>query len=353
MPIPVTCPQCGLVLAAPESAAGKMAKCRNCQTVLTIPTPGLEILDPPTPPVAVAVAAYEPAPAPPSFVPTGNSFGFDEPAAKPRKLSRYEDDDEDDDDRPRRKHRRDEDDDEDDRPRGRKAAPKEKKDKTLMYVIVAACTVLFIVGVGGFGVWYAVIRKPPVETVDTSILAKPKPTVGVVKAKPTFKAAPKDWEYVDDVDFQALVPITGKGFDLEKEDGTLSKAKQEEFPELGEVRNVGKEFAREVRGEVFVFSLRQESLKQVNKDPKRAVSTWSDIFLIKFPPAEVKVTDFTNAEFKYSGRQYYHLHESGAKLFFRMFVAHDKFYVLMVVGADLTERNDYVKNFFDNFQPMK
>ena len=151
----------------------------------------------------------------------------------------------------------------------------------------------------------------------------------------------------------ATLSITGKGFGLEKDDGALSKSKQEEFPELGEARIVEKEFAREVVGSVIIFTLRQESLKSVNKDPKRAVSTWSDIFLIKIPADDVKTVDFTNGEYKYGGRQYTYKHESGLRLYYRMFVAHDKFYVLRVAGADLTERNEYVKLFFDNFNPQK
>jgi len=345
MPIPVTCPQCGLVLAAPDAAAGKKAKCRNCQTILTIPTPGLEILDDPAPPIAVPVPQ-------PVAVPAPASFSFDDPPAKPRKRARDDEDDEEEEEeeeRPRRKRRRDEDDDEDEKPRSSKPV-KATKDKTLIYVIAAAFAVLFIVGLGGFGVWYAVIRKPTVETVDTSILTKPKPTV-VVKTKSTGKAAPKDWEYVEDIDFVGFVPSTGKGFGLEKID--LPLPKNEEFPELGEARIIAKEFSRDVEGAVVVFSLRQESLKQVNKDPKRAIATWSDIFLIKIPADDVTTTDFTNTEYKYGGRQYSFKRESGRRYFYRMFVAHDKFYVLRIVGDEIGERNEYVKIFFDNFNPLK
>ena len=355
MPIPVTCPSCGTILAAPESAAGKRAKCRTCQTIITIPAIGLEILEEPAEspvvvaqpvPAAMAVAA-------PTY-PEPSGFAFDEPAPKPKKRAAVEDDEDDEeDDRPRRKRRRYEDDEEDEKPRGRKPVAKEKKDKTMMYVVGAAAAVLLFVVLGGFGFWYAVIRKPAVETVDTSILARPKPTVGVVKVKPTNKLAPKDWEYADDVDFQALVPITGKGFGLEKDDGALSKEKSEEFPELGEARIIEKEFAREVIGSVIVFTLKQESLKEVNKNTKRAIATWSDIFLIKIPADEVTTSDFTNAEFKYSGRQYTFKGESGLRYFYRMFVAHDKFYVIRVVGGGISERNEYVKLFFDSFNPTK
>jgi hypothetical protein len=48
MPISVFCPKCGKKLKAPDTAAGKKAKCPQCQTVLTLPAAGTvqdEVLD--------------------------------------------------------------------------------------------------------------------------------------------------------------------------------------------------------------------------------------------------------------------------------------------------------------------
>jgi hypothetical protein len=39
MPITVTCPQCGKKLNAPDSAAGKQARCPACKTTMTLPNP--------------------------------------------------------------------------------------------------------------------------------------------------------------------------------------------------------------------------------------------------------------------------------------------------------------------------
>ena len=48
MPITVFCPNCGKKLKAPDTAAGRKAKCPQCQTVLTLPAAGEvsnEVLD--------------------------------------------------------------------------------------------------------------------------------------------------------------------------------------------------------------------------------------------------------------------------------------------------------------------
>ena len=349
MPIPVTCPSCGTVLSAPDSAAGKRAKCRTCQTILTIPdpTPGFEILDDATtvaemPLKAVlAPAAYVP---PAVAVPAPAAFALDEPAPKAKKRAIVDDDDAEEEDRPRKKRRRDEDDEENERPRSRKGKA-EKKGNAIVYILVAALALFLILIVGIVGVWYTLIREKPV-TVDTSILLKPKPTV---QTKSTGRTAPKDWETVDDGDFQAFLPKTG--YNLEKIDLPLSKS--EDFPELGEARLVGKSVARNVKVLICIFSIRRESLAKVNKDPKAAVGTWSDIFLIKVPTDDVTITDFNNPEFNYKGRQYTFKDEDGVKFYYRMFVANERFYVLRVLGDDINERTDYVKTFFESFNPTK
>ena len=62
MAITVRCPECGKRLQAPDSAAGKRAKCPNCSKVLVIPEPvyeAEEFAEEPAP-----APAPEPAPAP-------------------------------------------------------------------------------------------------------------------------------------------------------------------------------------------------------------------------------------------------------------------------------------------------
>ena len=60
MPIPATCPGCGKIISAPDSAAGHKAKCPQCGEVVTFP-------DDPAAALAAAVAAEgaaAPTPAP-------------------------------------------------------------------------------------------------------------------------------------------------------------------------------------------------------------------------------------------------------------------------------------------------
>jgi hypothetical protein len=45
MPISVHCPQCGKKLNAPDSAAGKRARCPQCKTILTLPAADVPMAD--------------------------------------------------------------------------------------------------------------------------------------------------------------------------------------------------------------------------------------------------------------------------------------------------------------------
>jgi len=47
MPITVTCPQCGKKLNAPDSAAGKQARCPGCKATMTLPNPAAVAAEPP------------------------------------------------------------------------------------------------------------------------------------------------------------------------------------------------------------------------------------------------------------------------------------------------------------------
>jgi hypothetical protein len=72
MPISMQCPTCGKKLNAPDSAAGKRARCPQCKTIVTLPSPG----GAPAEEVLEAEPVQAPAPADP------DALGFgDEPAA--------------------------------------------------------------------------------------------------------------------------------------------------------------------------------------------------------------------------------------------------------------------------------
>jgi hypothetical protein len=58
MPINMTCPSCGKMLAAPDSAAGKRAKCASCSQVMNVPTAAQPIAE-------FGALPTQPPPAPP------------------------------------------------------------------------------------------------------------------------------------------------------------------------------------------------------------------------------------------------------------------------------------------------
>src|SRR4051812_20408250 len=73
MPISMQCPQCGKKLNAPDTAAGKRARCPQCKTIVTLPSPG-------APPPAEEVFDAEPVQAP-APVPAQDERGFNDAAA--------------------------------------------------------------------------------------------------------------------------------------------------------------------------------------------------------------------------------------------------------------------------------
>jgi hypothetical protein len=103
MPISMKCPQCGKKLNAPDSAAGKRARCPHCKTIVTLPEaaapPPDELLDaepmqeqpqdeygiapsggtpPAAPPMGDDFGEYDMAPdpvAPPAYTPSGGGGG--------------------------------------------------------------------------------------------------------------------------------------------------------------------------------------------------------------------------------------------------------------------------------------
>src|SRR5439155_27210232 len=69
MPISIKCPECGRKLNAPDSAAGRRARCPQCKAVVTLPAAGTqvgdEVLDAEpvsAPPQAAGIGAAPPIP---------------------------------------------------------------------------------------------------------------------------------------------------------------------------------------------------------------------------------------------------------------------------------------------------
>jgi phage FluMu protein Com len=79
MAISIHCPQCGKKLNAPDSAAGKRARCPQCKTIVTLPVPSpdevldAEALDAP-PPIGVQASPPRGYPPPPPL-PMQDDFG--------------------------------------------------------------------------------------------------------------------------------------------------------------------------------------------------------------------------------------------------------------------------------------
>ncbi len=142
MPIRVLCPSCSSTVNAPDSAAGKRAKCPKCQAVMLLPEaePAEEEFD----------VVDEPVP------PKRSRGDEDDRPVKKTKSSRkivVEEEDEDEDDiRPKKKSRRREDDDEDDRPR--KKGQKKKAGPPLGLLIGGGVALLLLLAGGTYFLFF-------------------------------------------------------------------------------------------------------------------------------------------------------------------------------------------------------
>ncbi len=176
MPIPVVCAACQTKLVAPDAAAGKKVKCKNCQAVIPVPEPeesDFEFVDTAPKPVAAkpiaakpVLAVAVPAKPKPAVVAPGeyhDEFAFDQ-APKPKKKSKAAIVLDDDEPKPSKKKKAalldDEEDDEDEAPRkGQKGKrkPEKKKSNALMFVALGVVALMAIGAIGG-AVWYFAIR---------------------------------------------------------------------------------------------------------------------------------------------------------------------------------------------------
>ncbi len=206
MPIPVVCGSCGTKLVAPDAAAGKKVKCRNCQAIIPVPEAVAEefefVEDAPVV-AAQPVTPAKPKPKPVVVVDEDEGeFEFDAapkkkakaavavddeaPAPKKKskpKLVRDDDDDEDEDDAPKSKNKK-----------GKK--PAKKKTNPLMLVGIGAVA-LIAVGFLGTMIWYFTIREDKPSTAATapqtpfSIEGKARP------GAPVSKEIPAGWSEYD------------------------------------------------------------------------------------------------------------------------------------------------------------
>jgi len=194
MPIPVVCGSCQVNLRAPDAAAGKKVKCKNCQAIIAVPIPVLvpdsdfEFVDPasltsPKPVAAKQIAAAPIAAKSEPFVFTqGDDDEKDEAPRKPLKKSKrvaVEDDEED--EAPRKSAKKsklvvDEDDGEEEAPRkgkkkaiiadddadeaGEDEAPKKRKGKKAakkksnpMIFVLGGVGAVFALGFLGVMIW--------------------------------------------------------------------------------------------------------------------------------------------------------------------------------------------------------
>jgi len=151
MTIQMTCPGCGKTLQAPDSFAGKRAKCKNCETAMTIGGGVGEVVED----LVAVVDAEEVASVPASRVDDADD------GSSPRRRTRARDDEElDEDEAPRRSER----------PRRRRKRRQSSGGSGLKIALIIGCVVLFLlvlIGGGGFAGWYFIFK-------DTSPLAGEK-----------------------------------------------------------------------------------------------------------------------------------------------------------------------------------
>ncbi len=172
MPIPVVCGSCQVNLRAPDAAAGKKVKCKNCQAIIAVPVATADdgdfefvdpsSLEPPKPVAAKPIAAAPIAAKSEPFVFTqGDDDEKDEAPRKPLKKSKrvaVEDDEEDEAPRKGKKKAIIADDDadeagEDEAPKKRKGKKAAKKKSNPMIFVLGGVGAVFALGFLGAMIW--------------------------------------------------------------------------------------------------------------------------------------------------------------------------------------------------------
>lgn len=196
MPIPVSCPNCSARINAPDSAAGKRAKCPKCGGVIPIPAaePEVEVVDD-----DFEVVDDEPAPKK-----KPRPRDEDEDDEPPRRKASRRSADANDGERPRKKKAPRRDDDDDDRPRrskGKKAAK-----SSSLPLIIGGGVLLLVIGIGIF-VWQL--------TKASGDGNAPGKTAGG-NATPVKPALPAGWVTFDEPGgrFSAAMPAQPESVDV-------------------------------------------------------------------------------------------------------------------------------------------
>jgi len=370
MPIPVVCGSCSAKLMAPDAAAGKKVKCKNCQSVIAVPEPvaeeesDFEFVDPATlaPPKPVAakpvVAAVVPVKAkskPAVIVEDEDNEEFDFGAApkkskakvvaddddepKPKKKSKavVALDDEDEDDAPRKSKKKaivaeDDEDDEDDAPRkGKKSA---KKKGNPLILVLGGVGALLAVGFLGAMVWYFAIREDKGGTAGTNSA----PT----NVGPESPIPPKDalagWTKYDKPEFTAYFqdslgkpayksnPIDGANFKIDKDD-TKGLAKAFRSLEITAVPMPAEVFAAiDTNAEKYY----ENTIKQITKSGKVKELDRKNVTVDGRAGKEVRLEDSDRV----------------CKGYIRMAFAHRRFYLLSVQAPTWIEADEMARIFY-------
>ena len=343
MPIPVVCAACQTKLVAPDAAAGKKVKCKNCQAVIPVPEPeesDFEFVDTAPKPVAAkpiaakpVLAVAVPAKPKPAVVAPGeyhDEFAFDD-APKPKKKSKAAIVLDDDEPKPSKKKKAalldDEEDDEDEAPRkGQKGKrkPEKKKSNAPMFVALGVVAIMAVGAIGG-AVWYFAIRDDKVGTAGTkpgSAAAPAKdPLAGWTKhEKPGFSVYFKD-------SVGAAVPqsVTQAGVKVEGLTAGAGPTSRHGFVMvMNELPPAA--FAALLQNPAAAFD---GGIRGMLRDGK--LLSQKDITFEGHPGREVRLTQ-----------------KDGSEGILRMVLAHNRLYVFGVIEPGITEASETYGTFFNN-----
>ena len=346
MPIPVACASCGTKLVAPDAAAGKKVKCRNCQSVVAVPTPAVaeesdfEFVE--QTPVAPAKPGARPVvaamPAKPKVKPAMVVDDDEENDTPPRKKPRAIMDEDDEDDRPRRSQKKsktavirddeDDDSDEDDAPRKSNRKGKKPAKKKTNPLVFAGLGVVALLAVGFLGVmvWY-VAGRDKATTAGTNVSAAP--------GGPVPPADPlAGWTRHDKVTFSAYF-----------KDSLGKPLVSGSFDQLGpktESVNAVNVRTRQIIS-VTVAAMPSDLFAHWKADPpnrfKPAVSPGHTVLSSK----EITV-------YGHYGRELNLRTKDGQTSVERAVMAYDRLYLYSASEPDMTDQSEFCRTFLDNFK---
>ena len=340
MPIPVICGSCGTKLVAPDAAAGKKVKCRNCQAIIPVPEPVAEEFEfvEDAPVVAVRPAVPVKPKVKPAVVVEEDEGEFDAAPKKKAKAAIVVEDDEDDEvPAPKKKSKpklvRDDDDDsdEDDAPKlknkkGKK--PAKKKTNPLMLVGIGAVA-LIAVGFLGTMIWYVAFRDKTTTASGTSINAAPG---GNAQKDPLA-----GWTKYDKVGYTAYFKDS---LGVPQSISNVQKGVKLETLAVGEgpgSRNGMLVVTTEFPPAVFEVVKKNPSqafdngVKGMTRDA--TIQSTKDITVEGNPAREVKM------------RQ-----NDGSEGIMQMVLAHNRLYIYGAIDPGITESSEVYNTFFENFK---